>query len=754
MKFGKEFSVQMVHEWQEAYMDYDFLKTLLKEVQSFQLKTKPPAANPVGLKRTLSLYRAFSGLTQRNIDYTPRSSSSPDDIEKQPILVNPVSVDGSQSYQTTFLMPTVGGGEYELLFFRRLDDEFNKVDRFYRSKVEEVLKEAEMLSKQMDALIAFRIKVENPTGWSDRTADITRLASDVAASTAALAGSTPSGARASRRGLQVMDVIDEGSITREQSEESNHDKVEKESDNTIQEEEEEEVQRPKSMIRSFRPASLEILNNVKINNTLATPRSTIKNFLKVPQQAELKFTRENLRKVEERLKGAFVEFYQKLRLLKSYNFLNTLALSKIMKKYDKITTRNASKYYMKMVDNSYLGSSEEVTKLMERVEATFIKHFSNSNRSKGMRVLRPKAKKERHTTTFYTGFFSGCTVALLIALVFIIHVRKIMNEPGRILYMETMFPLYSLFGLIVLHMLIVLLNLDMEMDPKTNDYRAFTELLPLNVLIFLLIVLLLPFNMFYRSARFFLLTCIFHSIAAPLYKVTLPDFFLADQLTSQVQSLRSLEFYICYYGWGDYKHRQNTCRSNTVFRTFSFIIAVIPYWSRLLQCLRRLFEEKDPMQGYNGLKYFLTIVAVCLRTAYSLNQVVSWRAIAWFFSAIAAIFCTYWDLVFDWGLLQRHSKNRWLRDKLLVPYKSVYFGAMVMNVLLRFAWLQTVLDFRFNSLHKETTIAIVASLEIIRRGIWNFFRLENEHLNNVGKYRAFKSVPLPFNHVEDDDNDD
>ncbi|GMN42205.1 hypothetical protein TIFTF001_011410, partial [Ficus carica] len=28
-------------------------------------------------------------------------------------------------------------------------------------------------------------------------------------------------------------------------------------------------------------------------------------------------------------------------------------------------------------------------------------------------------------------------------------------------------------------------------------------------------------------------------------------------------------------------------------------------------------------------------------------------------------------------------------------------------------------------------------------------RLENEHLNNVGKYRAFKSVPLPFNYDED-----
>ncbi|THF97316.1 hypothetical protein TEA_013071 [Camellia sinensis var. sinensis] len=32
--------------------------------------------------------------------------------------------------------------------------------------------------------------------------------------------------------------------------------------------------------------------------------------------------------------------------------------------------------------------------------------------------------------------------------------------------------------------------------------------------------------------------------------------------------------------------------------------------------------------------------------------------------------------------------------------------------------------------------------------------LENEHLNNVGKYRAFKSVSLPFNHNEDDDKDE
>ncbi|KAK0575002.1 hypothetical protein LWI29_032438 [Acer saccharum] len=117
-----------------------------------------------------------------------------------------------------------------------------------------------------------------------------------------------------------------------------------------------------------------------------------------------------------------------------------------MKKYDKITSRSASKSYMKMVDNSYLGSSDEVTKLLERVEVTFVKHFSNANRTKGMNVLRSKAKRERHRITFSTGFFAGCTFALLIALVTIIRVHGLLDwgkSAGRIMYMDNLFPLYS-----------------------------------------------------------------------------------------------------------------------------------------------------------------------------------------------------------------------------------------------------------------------------------------------------------------------
>lgn len=36
--------------------------------------------------------------------------------------------------------------------------------------------------------------------------------------------------------------------------------------------------------------------------------------------------------------------------------------------------------------------------------------------------------------------------------------------------------------------------------------------------------------------------------------------------------------------------------------------------------------------------------------------------------------------------------------------------------------MQTVMNITIFSLHRQTMIALVASLEIIRRGIWNFFR--------------------------------
>ena len=192
MKFGKEFASQMVPEWEEAYMDYNYLKKILKEVESFKQINKPPAAH-ARLKRMQTLCRAFSGLTHfGRLDHPVTSSESA--MESQPILVNSVEENGHAGYETMFLMLGEQGAEYELVYFRRLDDEFNKVNQFYRSKVEEVMTEAASLNKQMDALIAFRVKVENPQCLFGSPAEMTSISADHATSSLA---TTPSSSRAS-----------------------------------------------------------------------------------------------------------------------------------------------------------------------------------------------------------------------------------------------------------------------------------------------------------------------------------------------------------------------------------------------------------------------------------------------------------------------------------------------------------------------------------------------------------------------------
>ncbi|XP_050227555.1 phosphate transporter PHO1 homolog 9 [Mercurialis annua] len=778
MKFGKEFAAQMVQEWQEAYMDYNYLKTILKDILHFKQRNSAPSPmaqtsnSAASFQRRVSFYRAFSGLTGRYRG-SPRKNSGEEDDDEVILISSVQDQEGDEgeygNYQTTFLNAAEEGGDSQLLFFRKLDVEFNKVVKFYKKKVKNVMGEADDLSRQMDALIALRIKVENPVVGGASIHGVSSLSPSIV---------HPINGR--NTGWSQMEVIQEV----EMSNGVNSDERSSDDDDNST--------RSNNSIEGFRPASLEVLDHVKINVESETPVSTMKNIIS-SSRSDLSYSKVELRKAEQLMTQAFITFYHKLQLLKSYCFLNQLAFSKIMKKYDKITSRNASRAYLNMVDNSYLGTSEEVNKLMERTEATFIKHFANGNRRIGMRTLRPTAKRERHRITFSLGFFFGCTIALLIALIILIHARDILNSEGGPKYMENMFPLYSLFGFIVLHMLLyaaniyfwkryrinyafifgfkqgtelsyrkvllissclsvltlgaVISNLDMEMDTRTKSFQAITELVPLGLLILVLLITFCPFNIIYRSSRFFLIQCAFHCILAPLYKVTLPDFFLADQLTSQVQALRNLEFYVCYYGWGDFKTRTNTCRDSKVFEIFYFLVAMIPYWTRFLQCLRRLFEEKDSMQFYNAIKYLLIVVAVAMRTLYDFRKETFWMIFAAATSGVATIIATYWDIVIDWGLLRRDSKNPWLRDKLVIQNRSVYFIAMGLNVVLRLAWMQTVLGFTETPfLHRTALTAIVACLEIIRRGIWNFFRLENEHLNNVGKYRAFKSVPLPFSY--------
>jgi xenotropic and polytropic retrovirus receptor 1 len=108
----------------------------------------------------------------------------------------------------------------------------------------------------------------------------------------------------------------------------------------------------------------------------------------------------------------------------------------------------------------------------------------------------------------------------------------------------------------------------------------------------------------------------------------------------------------------------------------------------------------------------------------------------------------------DWSLIQFEKDSTKLYKKLLrenITFHPIfYFFAIIYNTITRFFWLFVYLLLGtqgsvLNPLGLNIWINWLSGmLEVIRRGIWNIIRVENEFLNNVGEFRNTKDIPLPF----------
>lgn len=171
MKFGKNLKQQRVPEWAEAYVDYNGLKRILHEVGKFKQSKQP--GNPSRVSRQLSIkLRDLSSFRLRDNGHRNER-----DIESQVIDVRAVEQENCRKlYKTKLLVSQKEGAENETLFFKKLDEELNKTNSFYKDKVEEVMNEATLLEKQMEALIALRIKVMEEESLECLTSDINNSA--------------------------------------------------------------------------------------------------------------------------------------------------------------------------------------------------------------------------------------------------------------------------------------------------------------------------------------------------------------------------------------------------------------------------------------------------------------------------------------------------------------------------------------------------------------------------------------------------
>lgn len=468
--------------------------------------------------------------------------------------------------------------------------------------------------------------------------------------------------------------------------------------------------------------------------------------------------------------------------------LNRTGFAKIMKKFDKNVWFKASEIYMPKVNSSYFVSSKVLNEVFDETEELFAKHLEKGDRKKAMNRLRvPKRPKTHHMETFRVGAYIGLAIPALI------HGAILASRPDVELHVPNWSYFLQIYGALMVPIIFgFLFTVNMwawheakinyvfifEFDVKDNiSYQEFMELpaflflvlsylgwltfqdfvpvqvpdwFPLVFVGFTLVLMFNPLNFAYRSARFWLLRALWRLVFSGFYRVEFRDFFLGDELVSLSFTFVNLALVVCVY---EYHWTDLSAHCRISYTWVAPAIGMLPPWWRFIQCLRRYRDSGAAFPHLvNAGKYANTVVAIWFLAAYRIYAT-DGAFIAWVFFQISnTIYTTSWDLAMDWGLLRPHAPKFFLREELAFRWTWAYYWAMVTNFMIRSNWVvflipTSMVSFPFQGF-------IVGGTEALRRFQWNFFRMENEHLNNIGEYRAERVVPLPYTHVEEVDSDE
>eukprot|EP00732_Lithocolla_globosa_P002339 Lithocolla_globosa_v1_NODE_1513_length_2520_cov_11.413793.p1 type:complete len:554 gc:universal NODE_1513_length_2520_cov_11.413793:1903-242(-) len=271
--------------------------------------------------------------------------------------------------------------------------------------------------------------------------------------------------------------------------------------------------------------------------------------------------------------------------------------------------------------------------------------------------------------------------------------------------------------------------------------------IPLILFSLYLVMFLYPFKRLHFRFRLWFVKVLFRIVTAPFYPVRFADFITADQLTSSPYFIVGLVYMFCLNIY-DFGPVEKECTDNW----WTVVLAMLPSYWRLMQCLRRYRdqyvhdkEKKLFPHMVNAGKYTSSLLVTFL-SALSKYYSSDTAHIIWIISAVFSTIYSYsWDIKMDWGLLQPKTKTFLLRDELAYQRSSIYYFAMFSNLLLRISWVWVISIGEWDkALHQHSFAFSLGVLELYRRFQWNFFRMENEHLNNCGQFRAVKEIVLPF----------
>ena len=278
-----------------------------------------------------------------------------------------------------------------------------------------------------------------------------------------------------------------------------------------------------------------------------------------------------------------------------------------------------------------------------------------------------------------------------------------------------------------------------------NAAQVWDKIIPCVMWGVILLALFNPLKFMHHKGRFALVKSLLRILTAPFHKITFGDFWLADQLNSLAVVFLAVEYSACYVTW-DWRYAPDSqvCGSKT-FMGIRPLLSALPAMFRFWQCLRDYYDSGKVQHFLNAIKYSTTFWVVLTATLYSLHYPSGypvngeWDTIGkvylglWFVaSCVRALYTFVWDVNRDWGLWRTLKKRHFLlREDLVYERPWIYHCAIVVDFILRFSQTLKISLGVYLHVSSDLLFTTLAVAEVFRRFIWNFFRVEFQHVINM-----------------------
>lgn len=511
---------------------------------------------------------------------------------------------------------------------------------------------------------------------------------------------------------------------------------------------------------------------------------------------QLNFVKQNkeYKIFNNQLEKAFKAFYKDIYKFQDFISTNIQIKQKIVSKYIKYTS---SIEEFNDVDNALLfindilNTAENLNKtLMNECEKKFSFFFHQKYNMHPIKVLKDFLQNKTFTSS--QSFFLGIVIGLMLLLLFSCFVMGHNHSVDfdSDIEFRAMFPIYRTFGILCLYLWTLGLNVWAWNNANIN-YKAlfffdnqysdvitickrnafFTILLFVSLLIYMIIrsnipmfmflnqnvdigmlplicwaILLAyffcPLKIFNYSGRVYTMRLFVESVASIFIPTEFRHIWFMDQLTSLIGPMRDIEYTMCYYSYyvDPLQVRQAFCSNN---RGIYLCIAIFPNFIRCLQCARVIIDSGHVFpQIFNIGKYSFNIIVATFSflTIFYPNCFKYWLI----FACISGCYSSFWDVKMDFGFFEE-GPNFPLRNKLTYKNHFFYHFTIVVDIILRFLWVLSVSPEIMNQMIRPEFLALMLfTLEMFRRGLWNFIRVEYEHLDMMKKFQISYYEELPF----------